>query len=549
LKPKRSEASYIVHNIIPLFEKLGYPGAGDHERVKIDEVPIFSPSGSRSGSMDIVYYHNEEPLLLVEAKSAYKSHDAALKEAENYIRNFPVDKKEYAKSGFPPRYIATTVGKDIRFYNHRFELTKGGASIRHISEPIEVLVFNDLLEKYGLIKGYKPKTLSAETFRKDFLNYLLEAYTLKDRLITPEVMKNVSMHILNYLFNQKSFFFHPPYTELAGELFKQELIQDLHRRFNLIGSLGPEIAKSYRSFILRAFQGTKLNQYLTEQCVISFMFDLMGDIRAGWKVLDFECGSGGFLAVAAERGVLMENMMGIDIDDLPCIIASTYLALHFGKTGKEIGMIPVKEGNGLLRRGSDWELVVGNPAGSSLYEKYDIEEVLKNLERDLNHDGKDDIFSEYNFSIQQAVKSCKIGGRICLVLPEGFFSNSRDEFLRRYVSKYCRVLAIVSLPRGVFKKGKTSKSLESKGQTATMKMSILYAAKIKPVVDGEGIGVDIKSLNYPVFLANVSRPESTAGEVCEWLEPRLNMVLEEWKKWRIDGKLYRFDDSLLKNTF
>lgn len=66
--PKRSEASYIVHNIVPLFEKLGYPKAGDHERVKINDVPIFNPSGGRSGSMDIVYYHEGEPILPVEAK-------------------------------------------------------------------------------------------------------------------------------------------------------------------------------------------------------------------------------------------------------------------------------------------------------------------------------------------------------------------------------------------------------------------------------------------------------------------------------------------------
>jgi hypothetical protein len=49
-------------------------------------------------------------------------------------------------------------------------------------------------------------------------------------------------------------------------------------------------------------------------------------------------------------------------------------------------------------------MVIGNPAGSAKYEKDDVEEVLENLEKDLDCNGRDDKFSEYNFSIQQAVR-------------------------------------------------------------------------------------------------------------------------------------------------
>lgn len=540
--PERSEPSYIVHDIIPLFTKLGYPGAGDHERLKINDVPIYRPSGGRSGStMDIVYYHNGEPILLVEAKRKYKSAEAALNEAQNYIRNFPVDDKHYAPSGRPPRYIATTVGREIKFYHHRFEVSKNGL-LKQIAESINILTFDDLLEKYGLVKGYKAKILDAESFYKYFLSELVASYiTSQDFKITPEVIKNVSRHILNYLENQNTYDTRFPFTELNSQLFSQDLIRDLHRRFDLINSLRSEIAKQYRSFILRAFQGTELNQYLTEQCVIEFMFALIDRIDKNWKVLDFECGSGGFLAEAAQNGIQMENMLGIDIDSIPVTIAKTYIALYFGKKGKEIERIPVREANGLLYLGNDWDLVIGNPAGSDKYEGDDIEEVLRNLERDIDQDGRDDKFSEYNFSIQQAIRSCKIGGKICLVLPEGFFSNSQDEFLRRYVARHCKILAIVSLPRGIFKKGKTVKAKAKGSQTATMKMSIIYVQKIREIKDEEGIEVDYTKLKYPVFLAHISSPESTAGDVCEWLEPRLNMVLEEWGNWKSKQKLVKLD--------
>lgn len=548
--PERSEASYIVHDVIPLFARYGYPPAGDREHVKVNDVPVYRPSGGRSGStMDIVYYYSGEPVLLVEAKRENRSHEKALGEAENYLRNFPVKDNKYAPSGRPPRYIATTVGREIKFYHHRFEVSEDGL-LRQVSEPVNILTFDELLEQYGLIKGYKAKPLVPESFRKDFLNELVASYNIsQDGRITREVIKNVSWHILNYLGNQKTYVNRYPYTELDNELFRQEHIKDLHRRFDLVSSICPEIAEQFRSFILRAFQGTALNQYLTEQCVIAFMFDLIGAVNPDWKMLDFECGSGGFLAATAKKGTPIENMLGIDIDELPFTIAKAYLALYFKKTGKEIAQIPIKKTNGLFYLGYDWDLVVGNPAGSAKYEKDDKEKVLKNLEKDLDQDGKPDKPSEYNYSIQQAVRSCKVGGRICLVLPEGFFSNSQDEILRKYVAKHCKILAIVSLPRGVFKKGTSTKSIKSGSQTSSQKMSILYAEKSKPVVDGEGVEVNDGILQYPVFLANVTEPESTSGSICDWLEPRLNIVLEEWKKWQIENHLSALDESLLKDAY
>lgn len=547
---KRSEDSFIIHNIIPLFAKLGYPSAGDNERIKVKEVPIYRPSGGRSGSTpDIVYYHhNGEPLLLVEAKREGESQQQAMEEAENYLRNFPVKDKRYAPSGRPPKYFAITIGREILFYQHRFEIEDG--LLKQNSERIKNdLTFDELLEEYGLVKGYKPKILTPEIFRKEFLNELTAIYNLSgDGRITPEVIKDVSEHILNYLADTKRYRNYYPCNRLE-DIFRQEHIKDLHKRFDLIGSLGPDIAQEFRNrFILRSFQGKEFNQYLTERCVIAFMLSLLGEIKKDWKVLDFECGSGGFLAGVVGKGVPIENIMGVDIDEPPYLIAKTYLALYFKKTGTSINDIPIRQNNGLFFLGNEWDLVIGNPAGSAKYEKDDIKKVLENLERDLDCNGKDDKFSEYNFSIQQAVRSCKVGGKICLVLPEGFFSNSQDEILRKYLARHCKVLAIVSLPRGVFRKGTSTRSINSGSQTSSQKMSILYAKKIREVIDGEGVEIDDMDLNHPVFLANVSEPDSTAGKISDWLEPRLDIALEEWKAWQVENQLSEIDEFLIKSA-
>src|SRR3990172_13057084 len=104
---EQSENSYIANEILPLLASgFGYP-FNNSEQVKINDVPIFRASGGRSGAtIDIVYYWNGEPVLLIEAKREHRSHEAALNQALDYLRNFPVNHKEFAPSGIQPKFLA-----------------------------------------------------------------------------------------------------------------------------------------------------------------------------------------------------------------------------------------------------------------------------------------------------------------------------------------------------------------------------------------------------------------------------------------------------------
>ena len=525
----RPEIAYLVQNILPLFAaQFSFPSPEDEQNTKIDEIPIRIGSGIKKP--DTVYFWEKIPIFLIEAKKEGKSEEDAVNQALSYIRNFPVE--TYSKNGIRPRYFAVTIGKNIFFYAHRYEIEKD--NFKDWAEKLEVpMLFPDLLKEYGLKKIEKTEILTPDIFRKEVLNELGPIYKFEDK-ITPAVVNNTSHQILSFLQYGRDFTSHRPYTDLEGHKDRQAQIRQLYEKFNWIDSLGPEVAKEFRSYILRSFQGTNLNQYLTEQCVIAFMVNLTGELKPETAVLDFECGSGGFLAAVIEKGVLLQNIMGIDIDELPYIIAKTYLALYFGVTGKDgIDDLPIKKDNGLYYHGNDWDLIIGNPAGGNKYENGNLEEIGGNLDRDLDRNGRlDDNLSEYNLSIQQAVSSVKVGGKFCLVLPEGFFSNSQDEFLRKFVSKYCKVLAIVSLPRGVFKKGTSTRQQQRGSQTSSQKMSILYAQKIRDIdKDNPSEGIDFQELNYSVFLASIDEPESKSGQVCEWLEPALNIVYEQWQEW------------------
>lgn len=527
---QKPEIAYLIQNVLPLLNsQYDFPSPEDEEHVKIDEIPVQMGGGPKKP--DVVYYWNDVPVFLVEAKREGKSEEKAILQALSYIKCYPVEK--FSKDGIRPRYFAVTIGKRITFYVRRYEIDEKGI-LKDWAEKIDhPLLFDQILEEYGLRPILKIKTLTATDFKKELLYELVALYKFDDK-ITPGVAKNVSQQILSFLEYGDNFTSHQPYTPVLDSYKdRQAQIRQLFKKFDLMNSFGPELAKEFRSFILRAFQGTDLNQYLTEQCVIAFMLDLIGEIPSNAKVLDFESGSSGFLAGAIEKGKLpMENIRGIDIDELPYIVAKTYIAIYFKKFGKEqIDAIPIYKGNGLFYQGDDWDLVVGNPAGSNIYEHGNEERILK--EGLINLRESAHTFSEYEFSIQQAVRSAKIGSKICIILPEGFFSNSHDEFLRKIVATRCKIEAIIGLPRGVFKKGTSTRSQQRGAQTASMKMSILYGEKVKHLENNVDFSkIDFKELDYPVFLANIAEPESKAGTVCDWLEPRLNLVYGQWREWQ-----------------
>jgi len=536
MSEKRSENSYINNDILPfLASNFGYP-IHDAEKVKINDIPIFRPSGGRAGSIDIVYYHNSEPVLLVEAKTKHKSHEVALKEALIYLKNFPIDKTEFAPSGLPPKILATTVGKDIKFYKWSIDYSKPIPDFT--TEEIKIMPYEELISYYGLSGEYKARILEPKNFSIDFFDELISIfkYHKKEEKITKDVVMEVAYQVHNYLLNPQKYTGDYPYTEL--DLQGQKAVRDLFKRYDFVASLGPEIAKEFRKAILRSFQGTEFNQYLTEKCVIDFIFGLIGKLNKHTKILDFECGSGGFIATAIDQNDLpLENVMGIDIEELPYIIAKTYLALYFKKTEEELKLIPIKKDNGLFYHGKDWDLIVGNPAGSNKYEHGNKNIIFKNLNKNLDNNGKKDKITEYGLSIQQAVQSCRIGGKICLILPEGLFSNSQDEFLRKYIVKHCNIFAIISLPSGSFKRGTSAKSPKKGAQSAFMKMSILYVEKIIEVKKNEKLEIDIRHLDYPIFLAHIDRVESKSGEISDWLEERLSVILEQWHEWQNKAEL------------
>lgn len=102
--------------------------------------------------------------------------------------------------------------------------------------------------------------------------------------------------------------------------------------------------------------------------------------------------------------------------------------------------------------------------------------------------GRDILFIERNLNF------LKPGGRMAVVLPQGRFNNSSDKYIRDYIAKHCRILAVVGLHGNVFKP-----------HTGT-KTSVLFVQKW----DNE---LCPYKEDYPIFFATMQEPgKDNSGE-------------------------------------
>lgn len=89
--------------------------------------------------------------------------------------------------------------------------------------------------------------------------------------------------------------------------------------------------------------------------------------------------------------------------------------------------------------------------------------------------------------IERNLDFLKAGGRMAIVLPQGRFNNSSDKYVRDYIARHCRILAVVGLHGNVFKP-----------HTGT-KTSVLFVQKWHPELCPK---VD----DYPIFFATMQEP-------------------------------------------
>lgn len=111
-----------------------------------------------------------------------------------------------------------------------------------------------------------------------------------------------------------------------------------------------------------------------------------------------------------------------------------------------------------------------------------------------NKVGRDILFIERNLNF------LKPGGRMAVVLPQGRLNNSTDKYIREYIMKRCRVLAVVGLHGNVFKPHTGTKTSVLLVQKWTDENCGFPNICPKPEADENGVA------DYPIFFATMQEP-------------------------------------------
>ncbi|WP_297447139.1 N-6 DNA methylase, partial [Desulfurobacterium sp.] len=266
--------------------------------------------------------------------------------------------------------------------------------------------------------------------------------------------------------------------------------------------LVPEVSKS------------KKGQYFTPRVIIDTAVKMLNPHKREY-IIDPACGSAGFLVHAMQYVWDKYNMKDKDVKTA---YARKYLwGIDFEEKATKI---------------SRAIMLIAGDGRSHIYKENSLEFIRwsEKLKADLREEDlvRDDKFKKLNFDIlmtnppfagdikegwlkalydivpeskkkpgskidrhilfiERALDMIKPGGRLAIVLPQGVFNNTNDRYIREFIMKKARILAVIGLHGNSFKP-----------HTGT-KTSLLFLRKWKEEELDEGGNPKIK--DYPIFFA------------------------------------------------
>lgn len=574
-----NETDYWDNVVTPLLDKLGVP-KGAHIRRR--EFPITTHWGDRSA--DWLIFVENRPMLVIEAKQSERDFEKAKADAKTFAINFnpkkPKDRDAIREIRAIP-YIFTPCGTRLIM----FKLTILEDGITPDLQPLKELLTYKELEQIAqrsiTFTGTKPleeNLLSTSQFRINFeeICNAIEQKIIPKAKVKLSGAKDSVVLVLNEILlasfqkrDKESIYKDYKFTK---RVTKQ--IEEVLGRYDLKQIEGPDLAYAYRDFVTRNFTGTtplwagkgekEVGRYLTPAPVIKFMVDLCNPTPKD-KVIDFACGSGGFLGAIATRmssrvniaKYLSEKLFACDVDPFSVSTAQTFMELllpgkqilaqvieesfyvtslkkgsqislddvrpkvgiakpprlGFRKTKKK-GILNIFHHNGLFsEKIHSWEYDL-----SSVIPEQSFDIVISNPPggADYNLGHEDELKTLFPLEMEssrkklqnaplfilRAIQLAKKGGKICLIVPDGVLANIELQYLQGYIFNTCQVKGVISLPRGIF-------------PNVSSKMSILYMIKTKT-----------PSIKKPIFMASVE-----VGEEID-LESELKKILENHKRFK-----------------
>ena len=210
-----------------------------------------------------------------------------------------------------------------------------------------------------------------------------------------------------------------------------------------------------------------LGQFFTPPEVAEFIVSFASNYISTKKLAcDPACGDGVFLSSLINHGF---EPLGVDIDEdivhsLPKNIKK-YIRVENGLT---------------LNEEKKFDLVVGNPPFSSKYGRVQGD-ILKIFDLGKKFSSQ----AVEIFFLEKFIKLCSDNGVIGIILPQGIFSDLRLSYVRKYIREHLSIIAIISLPRNIFR---------SNGIKTSSKTCILMGKKNLKVSQGKIMFASVHSI-------------------------------------------------------
>lgn len=303
-----------------------------------------------------------------------------------------------------------------------------------------------------------------------------------------------------------------------------EHLQDISLRTTDLDAKG----RAFENFLGKLFRG-EYGQYFTPRQIVEFMVEIIDPDEDDY-LIDPACGSGGFLLYSMKHVLnkvtekykedketidrlnwdfSYKQIFGIEINDRIARVAMMDMVIHEdGHSNIECNDALIDYGNFDPRKDikpNKYDILLTNPPFGAVVKD---EEVLKNFELGR---GRKAQRTEILF-IERCLDLLKAGGRMGIVLPDGILTNSTLQYVRDFINRNAKILAIISLPQLAF---------VSSG--AGVKASLLFLQKEK-------------ATNYPIFMAiaeHIGYDATGRPDIND-----LSRLLEEWKKFLKNPKTY-----------
>ncbi|RKY99775.1 MAG: hypothetical protein DRQ10_05545 [Candidatus Hydrothermota bacterium] len=237
-------------------------------------------------------------------------------------------------------------------------------------------------------------------------------------------------------------------------------------------------------------------QFFTPKVVSDFIvkFSVKHIIGAARRGCDPSCGDGVFVSSLLEQGF---EPLGVDIDKN----VLQRIPLNLKKY--------VKIQNGLeISEDEKFDLVVGNPPFSSKYGRIGGEILRKfNLGKGRRSQAIEILF------LEKFLRLTREGGVIGIILPHGIFSNVQLSYVREFIRSNLRIIAVISLPRNIFRNSQTSSKtcilIGRKEKNPSRDRPILFAAveSLDELLKGElknSVKTTPNEFLYPEFYLDIN---------------------------------------------